>query len=121
MNNSEFLQVIKKSFEVYLSKGTSRSTAKLKSLHGSIARDVQERLGDEFEVLSQGYGKGTEQTVIGRYYDKKTDITVLKNSKPVAAYAVKFVMRNYSQNSNNYFEGMLGETANLRTNSIPYF
>ena len=30
-------------------------------------------------------------------------------------------MRNYSQNSNNYFENMLGETANIRSNSIPYF
>ena len=30
-------------------------------------------------------------------------------------------MRNYSQNSNNYFENMLGETANIRMNSIPYF
>lgn len=30
-------------------------------------------------------------------------------------------MRNYSQNSNNYFENMLGETANIRSNGIPYF
>lgn len=44
-----------------------------------------------------------------------------KNKKPIAGYAVKFVMRNYSQNSNNYFENMLGETANIRSNNIPYF
>lgn len=30
-------------------------------------------------------------------------------------------MQNYSQNSNNYFENMLGETANIRCNNIPYF
>ena len=30
-------------------------------------------------------------------------------------------MQNYSQNSNNYFENMLGETANIRSNSTPYF
>jgi hypothetical protein len=30
-------------------------------------------------------------------------------------------MSNYSQNSNNYFESMLGETANIRTNNILYF
>lgn len=30
-------------------------------------------------------------------------------------------MRNYSQNSNNYFESMLGETANIRSNRIAYF
>lgn len=46
---------------------------------------------------------------------------MIKNGKPVAGYAVKFIMRNYSQNSNNYFENMLGETANIRSNLIPYF
>lgn len=30
-------------------------------------------------------------------------------------------MQNYSQNSNNYFENMLGETANIRTANCPYF
>ncbi len=30
-------------------------------------------------------------------------------------------MQNYSQNSNNYFENMLGETANIRCANIPYF
>jgi len=40
---------------------------------------------------------------------------------PVAGMAIKFVMSNYMQNSNNYFENMLGETANIRCNKIPYF
>lgn len=30
-------------------------------------------------------------------------------------------MQNYSQNSVNYFENMLGETANIRCNNYPYF
>ena len=30
-------------------------------------------------------------------------------------------MNNYSQNSNNYFENMLGETANICCANIPYF
>lgn len=30
-------------------------------------------------------------------------------------------MSNYKQNSNNYFENMLGETANIRSAKIPYF
>lgn len=40
---------------------------------------------------------------------------------PIAGIGVKFVMQNYSQNSNNYFENMLGETANIRCAKIPYF
>ena len=64
---------------------------------------------------------------MGRYVDKKVDITISKKDAtmhkdiPVAGIAVKFVMQNYSQNSNNYFENMLGETANIRANKCPYF
>ena len=121
MTNEEFLEVIKKSFATYLSVGTSRSTAKLKTLHGHIATDLENLLGKEFTIRSQGYGNDKEGSIDGRYYPKNVDITILKKGKPVAGYAVKFVMRNYSQNSNNYFENMLGETANIRANSIPYF
>ncbi len=121
MNNYEFLEVIKKSFQAYLDVGTSRSTAKLKKLHGAIANDVKINLGNEYSIQAQGYEDGIEAQVEGRYYPKKVDITINYKNKPVAGYAVKFVVRNYSQNSNNYFENMLGETANLRANSIPYF
>lgn len=121
MTNKDFLKVIKDSFFTYLSVGTSRSTAKLKTLHGHIARDLQSMLGKDFTIQSQGYKTDKEGTICGRYYPKNVDITILKNGKPIAGYAIKFVMRNYSQNSNNYFENMLGETANIRANAIPYF
>ncbi len=121
MTNEKFLETIKKSFATYLKVGTSRSTAKLKPLHGHIATDLQELLGAEFTIKSQGYGNDKEGNIEGRYYPKNVDITISKNGKAVAGYAVKFVMRNYSQNSNNYFDNMLGETANIRSNKIPYF
>lgn len=53
--------------------------------------------------------------------DKNVDITIEKDGVAIAGIAVKFVMQNYSQNSNNYFENMLGETANIRSNHHPYF
>ena len=121
LNNQQFLEVIRESFRIYLEKDSSRSPEKLKVLHGQIAKDLQEMFGPEYSIRSQGIGNGKEYSVDGKYYSKKVDITVLKNKKPVAGYAVKFVMRNYSQNSNNYFENMLGETANIRMNDIPYF
>ena len=121
LTNTQFLEVIRKSFQIYLGVDTSRSTAKLKTLHGHIAQDLQELFGKDYTIKSQGYGDDKEGIINGRYYPKNADITVSYNGKPVAGYAVKFVMRNYSQNSNNYFENMLGETANIRSNSIPYF
>lgn len=36
MTNEEFLKIVEDSFATYLSVGTSRSTAKLKTLHGRL-------------------------------------------------------------------------------------
>lgn len=121
LSNVDFLKVISKSFKAFLEKGTSRSTDKLKPLHGAIAQDIADRLGRDYEVWSQGYLYNKEADMVGRYVNKKVDITIKHNGKPIAGIAVKFVMQNYSQNSNNYFENMLGETANIRCNHCSYF
>lgn len=115
------MKAVSNSFHEFVDSGTSRSTAKLKPLHGAIARDIAAKLGNGYSVMAQGYGDDRESDIEGRYMDKKVDITVLKGRKKVAGIAVKFVMQNYAQNSNNYFENMLGETANIRSNGVPYF
>lgn len=120
MDNREFLLVVRDSFKKFLETG-SRSNEKLKILHGAISKDLQMRLGSDYHVQSLGVGNGKEIKIDGRYIDKTVDITILKNREPIAGIGVKFVMQNYSQNSNNYFENMLGETANIRCANIPYF
>ena len=123
LSNQQFLDKVLTSFKEFISSGTSHSTAKLKPLHGAIATDIAERLGKNYKVWSQGYAKGKEKQINGRYIDKWVDITIedTNTNKPIAGIGVKFVMQNYSQNSNNYFENMLGETANIRTANCPYF
>lgn len=121
LTNQGFLTVISQSFGEFIESGTSRSTAKLKPLHGAIAKDLALRLGHRYDVWSQGYGDDREAEIKGRYMEKKVDITIKRNNSSIAGIAVKFVMQNYSQNSNNYFENMLGETANIRCNRFPYF
>lgn len=120
MKDQRFIEAIRQSFETYLQSG-SRSNAKLKPLHGTIASDLQKLFGNEFKVMSLGFNEGREDTIDGRYFPKTVDIVVKKGDVVVAGYAVKFVTRNYLQNSVNYFENMLGETANIRTARIPYF
>ena len=120
MDNQEFLTVVGNSFKKFLETG-SRSNEKLKILHGAIAKDLIERLGVGYSVCSLGIGDGKEEKLDGRYIDKVVDITIKHRQKSVAGIGVKFVMQNYSQNSNNYFENMLGETANIRCANIPYF
>lgn len=115
-----FLQTLKESFLEYLNSG-ERSNKKLCILHSKIANDLSKKLGNAYTINSLGFGNFKEDLILGRYYDKKVDITISKNGKILAGIGVKFVMSNYSQNSNNYFENMLGETANIRSNSVAYF
>ena len=103
MNNTEFLEQITASFKKFLCTG-SRSNEKLKILHGAIASDLYERLGKRFTVHSLGIGDGKEDKIQGRYINKAVDITISDRKKAIAGIGVKFVMQNYSQNSNNYFE-----------------
>ncbi len=121
MDHNGFLQAIEESFVEFIKSGTSRSTRKLAPLHGAIARDMQARLGSGYLICSQGFRNNKEGVITGRYMEKKVDISVFQNYRPVCGIAVKFVMQNYAQNSNNYFENMLGETANIRSARCPYF
>ena len=121
MTNSDFLNCIGLSFKKFL-ETDPRSNAKLKILHGTIAEDLINKLGAEYSVSALGFGKGKEAKIQGRYINKNVDITIHDSErKVIAGVGVKFVMQNYSQNSNNYFENMLGETANIRSCKIPYF
>lgn len=120
MNNENFLEAIGESFLMFLNT-SARSNKKLEILHGAIAQDLFNRLSEEYSVHSLGMGEGKESKMDGRYMQKTVDITILKNDVDIAGIAVKFVMNNYSQNSNNYFENMLGETANIRANNKKYF
>lgn len=120
MNNEEFLEIIKKSFERCL-ETSPKSNKKLKILHGAIAKDIIEKLGEGYKIHSLGINDDKEASMQGRYMNKKVDIGIEKDKEIIAAVALKFIMSNYSQSSNNYFENMLGETANIRSNGKPYF
>jgi len=120
MNNNQFLQLVASSFIRFL-QTSARSNEKLKILHGKIAEDIINELGDDFNIKSLGIGEGKEGKLDGRYMDKVVDILISKEENDIAGIGVKFVMNNYSQNSNNYFENMLGETANIRANRKKYF
>lgn len=121
MSNDKFLERIAESFLIFLEKG-SRSSEKLEPLHGSIASDLNKRLGNDYIVKALGFEDSKKAIIQGRYLNKKVDITILdKQNNPIAGIGLKFVMQNYAQNSNNYFENMLGETANIRSNGFLYF
>lgn len=121
MNNTEFNEILSNSFKEFLNSG-SRSNRKLKILHGAVANDLAARLGGGFSCIALGIHDGKEEKIHGRYLVKTADITVQRHDgSTIAGIGVKFVMQNYTQNSNNYFENMLGETANIRCGNVEYF
>lgn len=85
-----------------------------------ILEDELSRKSNDFSIKSMGIEDNKEQVCLGKYYDKAVDITVLFKNKPISGIGFKFITSNYKQNSNNYFENMLGETANLRRNDFAY-
>lgn len=98
-----------------LSKHGGRSAKKLEPVHGFLAQSLADNLSDEFVVTSKGYGENKEKKVAGAFNGKDCDVTISdKNGKDLSVIAVKLPTGNFKQNANNYFENMLGETANLK-------
>lgn len=107
----QFLAAISKSFSAYNTSG-ARSNKKLLPIHRWFAEAIGRHLGRGYSVKS--LGKGGESTVAGKYYPKTVDVAIFKGEKVMVIISFKFVTSNYKQNSNNYFENLLGETANIR-------
>jgi hypothetical protein len=117
-DHNRFVDVVSKSFDNYVAYG-KRSSKKVSPIHNYLADVLVDIFGEHYEVFCMD--KNKEFRVEGRYYHKNVDITVVKNNIPVFCLGVKFITSNYKQNANNYFESMLGETANVQSmNSIPY-
>ena len=124
------LSAVRDSYERYKQAG-SRSNKKLFPLHGWVSEEIKRELGERYDIRS--IQSGRERNIEGKYYSKNVDVSVEFQGHVVGVVNVKFVMSNYRQNANNYFENQLGETANLRrskiayghlnlfTNPIPYF
>jgi len=117
-NENDFIKAIEQSFKMYKLHG-ARSTAKLKPIHKFIAETLAKIFGQDYDLHFMG-DANKEMTVAGKYYPKDIDITISKNKKPVFCLGIKFVTSNYKQNANNYFENMMGETANIQATQIPY-
>jgi len=117
---SKFLSAISASFKAYNKKGGARSTKKLVPIHKFLSETILNKLGKSFSIKSLGIGDGKEATFDGKYYLKDLDIAIFKKEKIVATVSFKFVTSNYKQNANNYFENLMGETANIRRQGVGF-
>ncbi|MDR2126550.1 MAG: hypothetical protein LBP63_06960 [Prevotellaceae bacterium] len=118
-NEKQLIEAIEQSFKMYKLHG-ARSTEKLKPIHKFIADTLSTIWGKKFEICYMS-DNTREKTIEGKYYPKDIDVTVLDGEKPIFCLGIKFVTSNYKQNANNYFENMMGETANIQAlGNLPY-
>jgi len=113
----DFLNAIKDTFLAYNRYG-ARSNKRLIPIHSWFAKEIISELGEEYCVKS--LGRGGEYRIEGKYYPKILDITIFSNKRAIVTLSFKFVASNYAQNSNNYFENLLGETANIRRIGVSF-
>lgn len=118
--DNNFLSAISESFKAYNKKGGARSIKKLIPIHKFLSETVLNKLGKNFTIKSLGVDDGKEATLDGKYYCKDLDIAIFKKDKIVATISFKFVTSNYKQNANNYFENLMGETANIRRQGVGF-
>jgi len=116
---SRLLSAVQEAYRRYISNG-ARSTSKIKALHGWVISELQQVLGDEYDIRGLSDSGGKEAKIEGKYYTNKVDVSISRNDIQQGVVSVKFVMTNYRQNKNNYFEQQLGKTANLRRNDIVF-
>lgn len=117
---NSFLKAIRASFVAYNKKGGARSNKKLIPIHKFLSIEILKKLKRGYCVKSLGVGDGKEATIEGKYYPKDLDIAIFKDEKIVTTISFKFVTSNYQQNANNYFENLMGETANIRRQNVGF-
>jgi hypothetical protein len=101
-----------------------KSPRRVKHIHYWVRNYIQTRLGNNYRCYSYHphlKADDKEIRVAGRFYPKNSDITICNKDEDVlGVISVKFIMSNYKQNANNYFESMIGECYNLKANNIKY-
>lgn len=117
--NDRFVDCIKASYESMASRGTT-SPERIKPFHSFIAKILKYKLGQDYDVVADGYSFGKEVGVEGNFDSKNVDICVMKKDKVLGAIAFKLLSNNFKQNYKNFSEGMLGETAQMKGIGIPY-
>ena len=107
--------------KAYLEKG-GNSNAKVKNAHMWIKKKLGDVLGNDYTIFSldNEKSKSKEIPIEGSLYTKKVDVAILKEQSPKGVVSFKYVASNYSQNTNNYFENLIGECYNIQSMGIPF-
>lgn len=108
----KYAQEFGKMFQMIKDGISTRSPRMLDSMHNAIAMQVE----------ALGYKTQREAEFIGAYGTKKVDVAIINDkSEIIGAIMFKGIRANYNKNSNNYFEGMIGENSLFLDKDIPVY
>lgn len=105
---------IRNSIKYYYEFGV-RSNKKLIPIHSYISDCIKNKLN--LPLLKINSLPEKEKIVNGKFYKKRVDICITDNSNIYGTVSIKFIMSNYLQNKNNYFENLIGELYNIKSNN----
>lgn len=118
---NKFLEELRKIYiKSYESIDATRSTERIKMLHGYIKQELE---SDDITIMSDGNSDDSKEYKLkGVLGDKNLDVSIFdKEQNFYSSIAIKFVFSNYKQNANNYFEQMVAESLNVKlSNSKSY-
>ncbi|SCW31114.1 N-6 DNA Methylase [Ruminococcaceae bacterium YRB3002] len=115
----KFVCCIKESYENMAANGVT-SPERVKPFHSYLAKVLKYKLGQDYDIVADGYSFGKEMGVEGNFDSKNVDVCVLKDDQILGAIAFKLLSNNFKQNYKNFSEGLLGETAQMKGIGIPY-
>lgn len=122
LSQEELRDTLQETLKHYYVSGV-RSSKKLDVLHlfinCVIRQTLKEMAPDYYKYITVDSQPIREIKVDGLMYNKDVDITVSYKSNHVGIVSVKFIMSNYAQNANNYFENLIGESVNLKASKRP--
>ena len=106
----EFIWMLRNAMKAYINTGCSScNPMRTHIIHNFLCNKIKKH-------LPHGYSGNIEQYVVATNASgrKKCDIVVNKYSTPYIVFPIKFIMGNYNQNKNNYFENLTGELCHLK-------
>jgi hypothetical protein len=117
-DEKKFLNVVRLATENFFLHG-SRSSKKVDTIHFYIKEELEQKI-QQFKQLNKDNNDYLEVKVeckipsINESNNKRCDVVVFKNNIPFIVFPVKFIMSNYKQNKNNFWENLTGEIMHLK-------
>lgn len=103
-----FADCIKESY-VNMAQNGITSTTRIKPFHAFLAKALKYKLGQDYDIIADGYSYEKEVGVVGNFDTKNVDVCIMKKGKVLGAIAFKLFSNNFKQNLKIFPKGCLAK------------